>query len=764
MALCDVKRQEWNRAVETTTEILTRNPKNTKALYRRGVSRIGQGKLSDAQKDLAQVVELEPENSDARQKLAEIVRQQKSNRSEDRDQAEKLRGFLRGERLEDTVPITEDGGVRKFHSNENAPLFAPWIKRAWLQPNSGLAGAVTAHIVMKTPAGKEVWNTRKPPGSLAPPPSGPQMASQPKPAERPAMPARWVVDDAWGNVFKAWNAAGKTLQLHELGKFEVTKHCMGLSVEEAVQRCLKTWLSDSPARQEMYRSMPEDAKEEALRKQALQILGLPEEFCLEPSKDPNGTLSMEVELLDVCEFMDLEGDGKQLLQVIREGKRKLTGAPVAQDLSTVTAHFRVAKLLPNYSLKDTRLGLATSPDGLVLREDRTKDPVEFVVGEEVAAGEADFVPSCIGECLLLPPGGVSEGMHFEVILRDGVPIRDMEKSIHNAYADGKYDALPDTSGPVVVRIEVEKVVPAVSGPGASNWKGVESLKQERSRAEELEVLEEGRYWQKALKRWRRIIVWLEEILEGRRWKLQGGIAGGDSMYDLEWEDEKNDSGGKDKVTTAAKSLEVEECLPKLLEVEDDLIKQLKLDELIEWATAHVAIAVLLAKPEGDKTLSKQHARCTVQAALAGSIPKDVEIRGRSTLAARLLEEGASPEALEVLKQAQALDPQNSLLKDQAALATQKENDRKSMGAKEALKSLKQELNDSLEANDVAGLRLLLLEVDSLPLTWEAVSETAIGKEVGKCAKISDPSVADPAKAIISRLHRLAKAERPLWVR
>ena len=30
MALCDLKRQEWGRAVETTSEILQRNAKNTK--------------------------------------------------------------------------------------------------------------------------------------------------------------------------------------------------------------------------------------------------------------------------------------------------------------------------------------------------------------------------------------------------------------------------------------------------------------------------------------------------------------------------------------------------------------------------------------------------------------------------------------------------------------------------------------------------------------------------------------------------------------
>eukprot|EP00440_Ansanella_granifera_P008295 gb/GFBE01008980.1/.p1 GENE.gb/GFBE01008980.1/~~gb/GFBE01008980.1/.p1 ORF type:complete len:852 (+),score=194.48 gb/GFBE01008980.1/:1-2556(+) len=771
MALCDLRRQEWGRAVETVSEILARNPKNTKALYRRGVARIGQGKLKEAREDLEVVVEIEPENADARQKLAELLRQLKANRTAERDQADKMRGFLRGERLDDTVAISEDGGVRKLHGNENAPLFASWIKHPWLQPKSGVAGAVTAHIVMKTQAGREILNTKKPPGSLSPQPVGPQMASQPKPAERPAEPARWVVDDSFGGVFSAWNSAGKTLQLHELGKFEVARFCMGPSVEDAIQRCLTKWLPDTPARREMYKDIPEEVKKTALRRQAIQIMGLPEEFCMEKEEEPNATLTMEMELLDTAEYMDLDGDGRHLLQIIREGKKQ-AGAPVVADLSTVAVHFRIAKLLMNYALKDTRLGLAHGPDGLVLRPDRTKEPTEFIVGEEVAAGEGDFVPPCVGQCLMLPPGGVAEGMHFEVILRDGVPIRDMEKDIHSAYSDGKYDGLPDTSGPVSIRIEVEKVIPACGGPLGSGWKGIESIKIERSRAEDLEKMDEGRHKQKALKRWRRILLWLEHVLQGRRWKLQKGAAG-DSMYDLEWEEDEAGIGSTDDMPSreakAALDLErrlgvAEEELPKLFEIEDEHLKQLEADELCEWCRAHAAAARILPAMDTGKEFAKQHARCAVQACQLGDMPTDVEISCRSSLAARLAEDSNPDEALKVLKVAQDLDPQSTDLKDQAALLTQKNNDSKSASTLEALKTLKEELNDSLEANDIAGLTQLLQEIDSLPLTWDVASETKIGKEVGKCAKHVDATVADPAKAIISKLHRLAKSERPMWVR
>ena len=53
---------------------------------------------------------------------------------------------------------------------------------------------------------------------------------------------------------------------------------------------------------------------------------------------------------------------------------------------------------------------------------------------------------------------MTEGTHFEVILRDGVPIREMEKDIHSAFSDGRYAGLPDTSGPVSIRIEVRNWV------------------------------------------------------------------------------------------------------------------------------------------------------------------------------------------------------------------------------------------------------------------------------------------------------------------
>merc|ERR1712194_63802 len=100
---------------------------------------------------------------------------------------------------------------------------------------------------------------------------------------------------------------------------------------------------------------------------------------------------------------------------------------------------------------------------------------------------------------------------------------------------------------------------------------------------------------------------------------------------------------------------------------------------------------------------------------------------------------------------------------QSALATQIDNDRITVDMKDILRRIKQDINGALDVDDVQVLLARLEEVENLPLSWEAVHETAIGKEVGKCAKHVDTSIQDHAKTIIATLHRLAKQQRPMWV-
>merc|ERR1711871_1789976 len=150
--------------------------------------------------------------------------------------------------------------------------------------------------------------------------------------------------------------------------------------------------------------------------------------------------------------------------------------------------------------------------------------------------------------------------------------------------------------------------------------------------------------------------------------------------------------------------------------------------------------------------------------MGGKVPNDVEVSARTLLASRLLaaDECKAAEALDLVKVAQTLDPTSQRLRDLSAMAVQKDSDRKTVDTKATLRTLKGDVSRALEAEDAAALQRLLKEIDGLPLTWDAANETAIGKEVGKCAKHPEAAVSEAARTIIAKLHKLAKEQRPLW--
>merc|ERR1712136_637418 len=166
------------------------------------------------------------------------------------------------------------------------------------------------------------------------------------------------------------NAAVKTIALREKGRFEIAGHTLVPSVQGAIERCVAKWKVES----ESFQEVPDHVKSSMNRRQALQILGLPEELCA--LKNESSLYSMEMELLEAQEYTNI-GDGR-FLRVSNAGK----DSAQVEDLATVSAHFRVSKLPLNQSLKDTRLGLTSTRDGVVVREDCAKEPVTFVVGEE----------------------------------------------------------------------------------------------------------------------------------------------------------------------------------------------------------------------------------------------------------------------------------------------------------------------------------------------------------------------------------------------
>ena len=60
MSACHIKRENWKRAQETAEKALTRNPKNYKAMFRRGKALGEQGFFERAEKILEEIIKDSP--------------------------------------------------------------------------------------------------------------------------------------------------------------------------------------------------------------------------------------------------------------------------------------------------------------------------------------------------------------------------------------------------------------------------------------------------------------------------------------------------------------------------------------------------------------------------------------------------------------------------------------------------------------------------------------------------------------------------------
>merc|ERR1711924_20929 len=67
MALCCVKQEDWEGAIDHASKTIELHPQNVKALFRRGVAHAGLNNQENARKDLSRAMELDPKNHAARQ-------------------------------------------------------------------------------------------------------------------------------------------------------------------------------------------------------------------------------------------------------------------------------------------------------------------------------------------------------------------------------------------------------------------------------------------------------------------------------------------------------------------------------------------------------------------------------------------------------------------------------------------------------------------------------------------------------------------------
>lgn len=214
--------------------------------------------------------------------------------------------------------------------------------------------------------------------------------------------------------------------------------------------------------------------------------------------------------------------------------------------------------------------------------------------------------------------------------------------------------------------------------------------------------------------------------------------------------------------------EIDAVQEDMMLVGDHLARHGAEDSLIEWADEYEANALRLE--DENPGLAEEHARRAREARALGSRMRSEQFSDEEHVK-RLLDsmedlDPAGPQGLQTLRALEDLSaggrPGRALEQRVAEALTaggvEVEEVAPTLAETEAetLRRLKAAFAEGLDAADMPKLLALLGEFAALELSWEEVRRAAIGKELGRCAKVPDESVATGAKTAVARLHRLAK--------
>jgi len=211
--------------------------------------------------------------------------------------------------------------------------------------------------------------------------------------------------------------------------------------------------------------------------------------------------------------------------------------------------------------------------------------------------------------------------------------------------------------------------------------------------------------------------------------------------------------------------EIEAVQKDMNDVGDHLVRYGAQDTLIEWAQEYEANARRLE--DENPGLAEEHARRAREARALGDRIRSAEFEDEKhvkMLGDSMAElDPVGPQGLQTLRALENLGGGGGALEERVADALTAggvEVERGALTVAEtkaaALRRLKAAFAEGLGAADTPKLLASLEELAALELSWEDARRAAIGKELGRCAKVADEGVATGAKAAVARLHRLAK--------
>lgn len=424
-----------------------------------------------------------------------------------------------------------------------------------------------------------------------------------------------------------------------------------------------------------------------------------------PAVDEGATSCWEITFEKYQAWTDLDRNGERLQKIFDEGWGKFPA-----ELSEVTVHWRV--LGPDSAvLHSSRNTLSMQGSSMKHVEDDEKEPPTYSIGETCWPPLAMLLRS-------LRDGGVGE---LRMKVMPALPQEDTSGDVSNS---GKLSQMmnkmsqkrgADDLRHCTVRAELRKVVLPVSGPEDERWDGLTTIVAERFRAQQL--LDKGQEGP-ALVRLRRGIAW-----------------------------------GREAPAADAKAA----------------LKELALSRAtLGWALACRA-ALVLDSGDGvtssqlavaNKELAEAKENCGWLEAEAPGLPDTKLLRAKILVA----EDDDFKGAHEQLRAAEKLAPddkrvQGELKKVKAELHKE---------GMERSKARLVEIRDSLKMarSEVTGrdetVVVLLLELQSMNIPWEAVMETRIGVEIKGCQENCGPEVQQLCGEVLASLKDQSKQQRPMW--
>eukprot|EP00746_Dinoflagellata_sp_MGD_P007420 gnl/MRDRNA2_/MRDRNA2_114679_c0_seq1.p1 gnl/MRDRNA2_/MRDRNA2_114679_c0~~gnl/MRDRNA2_/MRDRNA2_114679_c0_seq1.p1 ORF type:complete len:661 (+),score=154.60 gnl/MRDRNA2_/MRDRNA2_114679_c0_seq1:152-2134(+) len=387
-----IRLKKWDAVKDLTTSVLEFDPRYQKALYRRALAHEHFCDWKEAEKDLTNLLRLNPRNQHAAEMLKSIHtkvakdKQVFKGNTNDMSHAMKL------------GDLNDEGTLRKLRIiqvDEGAPRES-WVKQEYVGPKrSDRRQVITAHMIIWSVGGEELFNSRS---DLILPETeedrrkhsdlmknvallDDEAGKQPRVPEdfetrKERNPMRWYTGDPL--MYTGFDLAAQNLRIGERALFEIDQPLLEPSVRDFY--VAKDTCSTSDAGLPLLIHHVNEKKLKILKKEL-------KEWELNLEEKEQRSVRVDLELVSVDEYYDLGHDGEKVISVLDPG---LEDGKTVHRQARVLGAFWVARPIDGHSYLESG------------------ELVEWTLGEDegiegpVGVGwvrDTPWIPKCVADAI-----------------------------------------------------------------------------------------------------------------------------------------------------------------------------------------------------------------------------------------------------------------------------------------------------------------------------------------------------------------------------